>query len=178
MPEPDIPLPSYPVGLAGLSICHENLDERWSLSFSYIEFVTAKPRAARLGLAAQSRLTVSHIWQSSSVLMSMPCEYDFGGRTARRHCAEILQHHGFRRLKQTDRKELVSWIASDLCPTRQSASAMLEEVFLWCRDRRIYGPVAEGAGTPGSVAASAISGNIRRTWWPGQVFACLDALSH
>src|SRR3546814_18641022 len=27
--------------------------------------------------------------------------YDFSGRTARRHCAEILRHLGFRRMTQT-----------------------------------------------------------------------------
>ncbi|ANP91666.1 hypothetical protein BA011_36920 (plasmid) [Rhizobium leguminosarum] len=67
-------------------------------------------------------------------------QYDFFGRTARRHCAEILQHLGFRRLKRTDREELTSWIAGELCPTGQSVGAMLEQVFLWCRDRCIYGP--------------------------------------
>ncbi|WP_246799247.1 DUF4158 domain-containing protein, partial [Rhizobium leguminosarum] len=69
-----------------------------------------------------------------------PSEYDFDGRTARRHCAEILQCIGFRRLKRADREALTLWIAAELCPTGQSAGAMLDEVFLWCRDRRIYGP--------------------------------------
>ncbi|WP_392714210.1 hypothetical protein [Rhizobium ruizarguesonis] len=44
-------------------------------------------------------------------------EYDFAGRTARRHCAEILQHLGFRRLNRVDREEVTSWIAGELCPT-------------------------------------------------------------
>ncbi len=140
-----------------MSISHEDLAERWSLSFSDIEFVNGKPMPARLGLAAQLRFFAAHGFfvQDRSAIpaddvtylaeqlgfdVAAMSEYDFGGRTARRHCAEILQHLGFRRLKQTDRKELASWIASDLCPTGQSASAMLEEVFLWCRDRRIYGP--------------------------------------
>lgn len=140
-----------------MSISHEDLAERWSLSFSDIEFVTGKPMPARLGLAAQLRFFAAHGFfvQDRSAIpadgvtylaeqlgfdVDAMSEYDFGGRTARRHCAEILQHLGFRRLKQTDRKELAYWIASDLCPTGQSASAMLEEVFLWCRDRRIYGP--------------------------------------
>ncbi|MEX2697521.1 DUF4158 domain-containing protein [Rhizobium mongolense] len=67
-------------------------------------------------------------------------EYDFCGRTSRRHCAEILQYLGFRRLKPADREALTLWIAAELCPTGRSAGAMLDEVFLWCRDRRIYGP--------------------------------------
>nr|WP_245407425.1 DUF4158 domain-containing protein [Rhizobium sp. SEMIA4064] len=67
-------------------------------------------------------------------------QYDFSGRTARRHCAEILQHLGFRRLKPSDREELTLWIAGELCPTGQSVGTMLEQVFLWCRNRCIYGP--------------------------------------
>ncbi|MDE4615948.1 DUF4158 domain-containing protein [Sinorhizobium meliloti] len=74
--------------------------------------------AEQLGLAAEA---VNH--------------YDFSGRTARRHCAEILQHLGFRRLKREDREQLTSWIADELCPTGQSIGAMLERVFLWCVSR-------------------------------------------
>ncbi|CAN7635399.1 DUF4158 domain-containing protein [Pararhizobium sp. LjRoot238] len=66
--------------------------------------------------------------------------YDFGGRTARRHCAEILQYLGFRRMKRVDREALSFWIIDELCPSGQPVSAMLEAVFLWCRDRNIYGP--------------------------------------
>src|SRR3546814_15928938 len=66
--------------------------------------------------------------------------YDFSGRTARRHCAEILRHLGFRRMTQTDRRALSRWISDDLCAGGQPINAMLEHVFLWCRDRRIYGP--------------------------------------
>jgi hypothetical protein len=39
--------------VTNLSISHEDLAERWSLSFSDIEFVTGKPTPARLGLAVQ-----------------------------------------------------------------------------------------------------------------------------
>nr|WP_244538138.1 DUF4158 domain-containing protein [Mesorhizobium sp. YR577] len=57
--------------------------------------------------------------------------YDFSGRTARRHCSEILQHLGFRRLRRDDREQLTSRISDELCPSGQSVSAMLEHVFLW-----------------------------------------------
>ena len=139
-----------------MSISHEDLAERWSLSFSDIEFVTGKPRPACLGLAVQLKYFaangffvqdpamipvdgVAYLAEQLGHDMDSIHEYDFAGRTARRHCAEILQHLGFRRLKQSDRKDLTSWIAGDLCPTGQSARAMLDEVFIWCRDRRMYG---------------------------------------
>src|SRR3546814_19009581 len=43
-------------------------------------------------------------------------------------------------MKRVDRAQLTEWIAGELCPGGQSINAMLEHVFLWCRDRRIYGP--------------------------------------
>uniref|UniRef100_UPI001FE2B48C DUF4158 domain-containing protein n=1 Tax=Sinorhizobium psoraleae TaxID=520838 RepID=UPI001FE2B48C len=122
-----------------------------------MEFVTGKPVSARLGLAAQLKFFmaygffvqdrsaipadgISYLAEQLGFDDDTPSEYDFGGRTARRHCAEILQYLGFRRLKRADREALTLWIAAELCPTGQSAGAMLDEVFLWCRDRRIYGP--------------------------------------
>src|SRR3546814_11265724 len=42
-------------------------------------------------------------------------------------------------MKRVDRAQLTEWIAGELCPGGQSINAMLEHVFLWCRDRRIYG---------------------------------------
>lgn len=140
-----------------MRISHEDLAERWSLSFSDIEFVTGKPIPARLGLAIQLKYFavngffvqdsgaipengIAYLAEQFGHDMDALHEYDFAGRTASRHCAEILQHISFRRLKRNDREDLAPWIASDLCPTGQSASAMLDEVSLWCRDRRIYGP--------------------------------------
>ncbi|TJW48393.1 MAG: hypothetical protein E5X65_35735, partial [Mesorhizobium sp.] len=38
-----------------------------------------------------------------------------------------------------DRAALASWIATELCPGGASVAAMMEAVFLWCRDRRIFG---------------------------------------
>src|SRR3546814_131692 len=66
--------------------------------------------------------------------------YAFYGRPARRHSAELLRHRGFRRITQTDRRALWRWISDELCAGGQPINARLERVFLWCRDRRIYGP--------------------------------------
>src|SRR3546814_19689691 len=43
-------------------------------------------------------------------------------------------------MRRVDRAQLTEWIAGELCPGGQSINAMLEHVFLWCRDRRIYVP--------------------------------------
>ncbi|WP_010661783.1 Tn3 family transposase [Brucella anthropi] len=141
----------------GLRISNEDFIGRWSLSFSDIEFVNGKPALARLGLGVQLKFFaargffvrdhasvpadgVAYLAEQLGVEADALKQYDFSGRTARRHCAEILQYLGFRRLKRSDREELKLWIAGELCPTGQSVGPMLEQVFLWCRDRCIYGP--------------------------------------
>jgi hypothetical protein len=43
-------------------------------------------------------------------------------------------------MRRADRQELTLWVASELCAEGQPINVMLERVFLWCRDRRIYGP--------------------------------------
>jgi len=140
-----------------LGLSSGDLIGRWSLSFSDIDFVNGKSELARLGLAVQLKFFAAHgffvqdqaaipadgvLYLAEQLGLDVEAvnHYDFVGRTARRHYAEILQHLGFRRLKRVDREQLTSWIAGELCPSGQSVSAMLEHVFLWCRDRRIYGP--------------------------------------
>src|SRR3546814_1282496 len=91
----------------------------WSLSFSDIAFVTGKAETARLGLAVQLRFFAGHGFfvldhvsiPSDGVLylaeqLGLDAKsvnhYDFSGRTARRHCAEILRHLGFRRMRSDE----------------------------------------------------------------------------
>src|SRR3546814_8387976 len=90
-----------------------------SLSFSDIAFVTGKVETARLGLAVQLRFFAGHGFfvpdhasiPSDGVLylaeqLGLDAKsvnhYDFSGRTARRHCAEILRHLGFRRMRSEE----------------------------------------------------------------------------
>ena len=133
---------------------------QWSLSFADIDFINSKPGATRLGLAAQLKFfsargffaedgtlvphdAAEYLAEQIGVPADELTGYDFGGRTARRHCAEILQYLGFRRMTRGDREALSRWIIGERCPSGQSVSAMLEAVFLWCRDRNIYGPSAK-----------------------------------
>ncbi|MFF0952895.1 DUF4158 domain-containing protein [Rhizobium leguminosarum] len=130
---------------------------QWSLSFADIDFINSKPVATRLGLAAQLKFfnarrffttdgavnpkdAGDYLAEQIDVQADELSAYDFSGRTARRHCAEILQYLGFHRMTRGDREALSFWIIGELCPSGQSVGAMLEAVFLWCRDRNIYGP--------------------------------------
>jgi len=134
--------------------------DQWSLSFADIDFINSKPAATRFGLAAQLKFfsargffaddgtlvphdAAEYLAEQIGVPADELSGYDFGGRTARRHCAEILQYLGYRRMTRVDREMLSFWIIGELCPSGQSVGAMLEAVFLWCRDRNIYGPSAK-----------------------------------
>ncbi|MFT8347293.1 Tn3 family transposase [Gluconobacter oxydans] len=129
----------------------------WSLSFADVDFIRGKAEATRLGMAVQLKFFAAHgyfapdrtaiaadgiayLAEQLGADVAVLNDYKFSDRTARRHAAEILRYLGFRRLTPIDREKLSSWIAEDLCPTGQPVNVMLEHVFLWCRDRRIFGP--------------------------------------
>ncbi|MDW5316894.1 DUF4158 domain-containing protein [Rhizobium sp. PL01] len=133
---------------------------QWSLTFADIDFINSKPAATRLGLAAQLKFfsargffaddgtlvphdAAEYLAEQIGVPADELSGYDFGGRTVRWRCAEILQYLGFRRMTRRDREALSRWIIGELCPSGQSVSGMFEAVFLWCRDRNIYGPSAK-----------------------------------
>lgn len=141
----------------GLRISPAELTREWSLSFADIGFVNAKLAGSKLGLAAQLKFFIAHgFFATTAAEISEEAVlyladqlgvgkadlegYDFSGRSGRRHCAEILRHLGFRRMKRADRAVLTEWIAMELCPRGISIDAMLEAAFLWCRDRKIFGP--------------------------------------
>ncbi|OBP96874.1 hypothetical protein [Mesorhizobium loti] len=67
-----------------LSISNEDFIGRGSLSFFDMDFVNGKPAPPRLGWARMFR-------PSACVECDAVNQYDFSGRTARRHYAEILQ---------------------------------------------------------------------------------------
>ncbi|MER9586632.1 DUF4158 domain-containing protein [Mesorhizobium sp. M0276] len=97
---------------AGIS--SPDLVGQWSLSFADIDFINSKPAVTRLGLATQLKFlsargffadngtlvpndAAEYLAEQIGVRADELSGYDFGGRTARRHCAEILQYLGFRR---------------------------------------------------------------------------------
>ncbi|MEC5293528.1 DUF4158 domain-containing protein [Aurantimonas sp. C2-6-R+9] len=134
-------------------ISAEDLAGQWSLSFSDTEFVNSKPLATRPGVAVQLKFFAAHGFFADAadrvpddaigyVVEQLGggdlSDYDFAGRSGRRHRAEILRHLGFRRMKPADREALAAWISSELCPSGMTVGAMMDRVFLWCRDNKIF----------------------------------------
>ena|GEM_PF-6280613 len=119
--------------------------------------MSTKPAGVRLGVAFQlkffctngyfagqgtepSEEAIVYLADQLGIGRSRLPDYDFTSRSARRHCAEILRYLGFRRMKKADRAALVDWMARELCQGGGTVAAMLDTVFLWCRDRRIFAP--------------------------------------
>src|SRR3546814_7364611 len=86
-------------------------------SSDLIDFVNSKPALTRLGLAAQLKFFaslgffaidpgsiptdgLSYLAEQLGVEAGEIAGYDFSSRTARRHCAEILIHLGYHRMKR------------------------------------------------------------------------------
>lgn len=129
----------------------------WSLSFADLAFVNAQPGSVRLGLAAQLKF-----FELNGFFVTSPSElpgealnylaeqlcvgeldlagHDSSGRTGRRHCADVLRYLGFSRLTRADLEAVSAWMSSELCPCGAPPGAMIDDVFLWCRDRKIFTP--------------------------------------
>lgn len=136
-------------------ISDEDIARQWGLSYDDVEFITARPKAMRVGLAAQ----LTHFQQTGRFLsgwVDIPDEaraffseqvdaqrmdaglYDFYGRSARRHCAEIVVHLGFVRMTERHRSALSDWLQVAKCGQGLSLDDMVEDAFLWCRDHKVF----------------------------------------
>lgn len=131
----------------------------WSLNFEERGLIETMEPHARLGFAAQLKL-YRHCGRFADSTTDIPAEageylaeqveavvadfdrYDWSGRTARRHRHQILTHLGIRRMVATDRKALSDWLMMEICPSGASTNAMIEQAYLWCRDRHVQSPVA------------------------------------
>jgi len=88
------------------------LAARWSLGFEDLALLSGKPLSARIGFAAQllayratgrfprggSEISVeaaTYIAAQSGAKVADLADYDWTGRSGRRHRAEILKHLGF-----------------------------------------------------------------------------------
>ncbi len=136
-------------------ISSEDIVGKWGLSFDDVEFINARPKAMRVGLAAQLK-SFQHTGQFLSAWSDIPEDacaylgeqldsqllnatlYDFKGRSARRHCAEIIIYLGFARMSGDHRSALLGWLLVDQCHQGHSIEDMVTEAFLWCRDHKVF----------------------------------------
>src|SRR3546814_20579366 len=110
-----------------LGVSSWDLIVTWSLSFSDIAFVTGKAATARLGLAVQLRFFAGHglfvpdhasipsdgglyLAETLGLDAKSVNHFDFSGRPARRPCAAVLRHLGFRRITPKVSRALSRWL--------------------------------------------------------------------
>ena len=149
------------------------LAARWSLGFEDLALLNAKPAGTRLGLAAQLLMyrvagrfaraasefadaAIAYLAEQVGAAVADLADYDWLGRSGRRHRAEVLAHLGFRRVRQQDMRDAVAWTGSDLCPLGLPAAEMMERLLGWFVERRI--------AAPGEKALGALIVTARRTF--------------
>lgn len=130
---------------------------RWSLAFEDFALLNAKPAATRLGFAAQLLLyrttgrfgrgagefpdtAVAYLAEQIGASPAELEDYDWLGRSGRRHRAEILDHLGFRRARRQDMQAAAAWTGSELCPLGLPAAGMMDRLRGWFVAHQIAAP--------------------------------------
>jgi TnpA family transposase len=129
----------------------------WSLTFDQMVLLKTKPLRSHLGFVVQLKVfqntgrfpeTLGDVSPAGIAYLGDQLErppgdlddYAFADRSGRRHRREILSYLGFRRMRKRDREALQAWIQADLCPRSESFGAMVDQVYDWLRDRKLFGP--------------------------------------
>ena len=129
----------------------------WSLTFDQMGLLKTKPLRSHLGFVVQLKVfqntgrfpeSLGDVSPTSIAYLGDQLErppgnlddYAFTDRSGRRHRREILSYLGFRRMRKREREALQAWIQADLCPRSGSFGAMVDQVYDWLRDRKLFGP--------------------------------------
>jgi TnpA family transposase len=137
-----------------------DLAAAWSLSFEDGAMLAAKRVSVRLGLAIQlmmyrrtgrfalhaealSAEAISYLAEQTGTKPSDLADYDWLGRSGRRHRAEILDHLGLRRAARQDLRDASAWARAELCPLGLSIGDMEERLLVWFVGRQVVAPAEE-----------------------------------
>jgi TnpA family transposase len=137
-----------------------DLAASWSLSFEDGTMLAAKLPSVRLGFAVQLMMyrrigrfvlhaealsgdAIAYLAEQTETKVADLADYDWLGRSGRRHRAEILDHLGFRRAARQDLRDATAWAKAELCPLGLSIADMEERLLLWFVNLRVVAPVGE-----------------------------------
>ncbi|GAA0699904.1 Tn3 family transposase [Kitasatospora atroaurantiaca] len=135
----------------------EDLIEVWTLLEDDTKRLRNKSGANRLGFAmllkffeVEARFpesaeevpdaAVAYLAQQVKVPAEEWAEYDWQGRAATRHRAEIRTAFGFRESTEDDQEKLAEWLTGELCPVELSRERLAEAVVARCRNDHIEPP--------------------------------------
>src|SRR5512143_347986 len=126
----------------------EELVEHWSLGAADQELLAGKHATGRLGFAAQlaffrrharfpDRLgdfapaVIAHLADQMAISEAALDDYDWTGRTGRRHRQEILDLLGVRPFTARAEAAFRAWLLKDVMPTAPTAAALEEWIRGW-----------------------------------------------
>lgn len=112
---------------------------RWSLGFEDLALLNAKSVGIRLGFAGRQTMyrttgrfgraanefpgaAIAYLAEQIGATAADLGDYDWFGRSGRRHRADILAHLRIRRARQQDMRDEAAWTGSELCPLGLPAS--------------------------------------------------------
>ena len=137
----------------------EELVEHWSLSAEDQELLAGKHGSGRLGFAAQlgfyrlharfpDRLgdvapsVIAHLADQIAIAEAALDDYDWNGRTGRRHRQEILDVLGVRPFDARAEAAFRAWLLEDVMPTAPTAAALEERIGEWMVAAKVECPAA------------------------------------
>ncbi|MGW2586639.1 Tn3 family transposase [Streptomyces virginiae] len=135
----------------------EDLIEVWTLLEDDTKKLRNKSGANRLGFAmllkffeVEARFpesdkevptaAVAYVAQQVKVAAEEWAAYDWQGRAATRHRAEIREAFGFRESTEQDQENLAEWLSAELCGVEMSWDRLAEAVVARCRNDHIEPP--------------------------------------
>jgi TnpA family transposase len=137
----------------------DELVERWTLLADEQELVAGKRGATRLGFAlllkfysyqgrfprGRAELDAAAVEYVARQVKVEPSElgfYDWSGRTAEYHRAQIRRHLGFRECSVADAEKLTAWLALSVCQDERQHDRVRDELLAHCRAERVEPPAA------------------------------------
>jgi len=136
----------------------QELDDLWLLSDADIEFCENVYSTSQLAVGLQlkylehegrfpkrseiAQLVIQFVAKQLGVPRESLDAYDWGGRSTRRHRADIRSHLGFRKPTVNDAERLKHYLVEKVAPLETSRAAISEAAFSWHRKQQIEPPTA------------------------------------
>lgn len=135
----------------------QELDDLWLMSDADIEFCKNVYSASQLAVGLQLKflehegrfpnrkgeiaaLVIRFVARQLGVAQESLDSYDWGGRSTRRHRAEIRSRLGFRKPTVNDAERLKRYLLEKVVPLETSRAAISEAAFSWHQEQQIEPP--------------------------------------
>lgn len=135
----------------------EELSNHWSLSFDELEQLKTKPARNHLGFCVQlkfynytgsfprkksdiSTTPLQYLAEQLNVTVEQLADYEWTGRTGKRHRQEILEFLGIAKLDDDSRQRLNEWLKDVVYPQGLSPKEALPVTQEWFKDNKIELP--------------------------------------